>query len=431
MARIKWIDGLKGLAAFLVCLNHYFRGEITTPERSFWDDPPELNRHWFQLPPFRLLWACVANVSLFMVLSGYSICLSLFHLRDSGRTVDFLLRIRSAVWRRVVRLYLPVVIIGVISQTAFFVGLYDWPGIPEDLGGIMPWQDPGAHIQYLGRTIAGSMHIFDYRFTHVLNTQLWTMPHDLRGSYAVYLAVLGLSAWRRPVRLAVLAATITYFVWYGSWCIFSFMAGVAIAELTVSSDWKRHYSLGSKNPLILLSFTTGVYLLCLNIENNHFPPEYAFLEPVQTSHWTAYSAIANVESCWHTIGASLLVFAIASSAPLQRPFLTTPLQYLGKLHFPIYLVHQLVFRLGRNPLKDYTWWTLTGERYPGTEHAMDRPAACLAAWIGSGAILGGVILAMAEMLNVVLAWCFAAVDHLEKGLHEDAGASRQRILKKD
>lgn len=55
MGQTLWLDGLRGVAAAIVAI---FHAKELEPEsifgflsRSFWDDPPEQNRRFIQLPP--------------------------------------------------------------------------------------------------------------------------------------------------------------------------------------------------------------------------------------------------------------------------------------------------------------------------------------------------------------------------------------------
>ncbi|KAL3470110.1 acyltransferase 3 [Aspergillus californicus] len=403
MERVSWITGLKGLAAFLVAFNHFFSGQIRPPHRSFWESPPEQNRRLFQLPPFRLIWAAGAMVPLFMTLSGYSLSLGLLKLRDSGQTVEFFLRLRSAASRRLLRLYFPFVLISVVSQLAFFFGLYDW-NLDDDV-----LQAHQLHGQSYSRQYE---HIFHIQWTRGMNLQLWTMPFGLRGSYIVYVTILGLSAWHWTVRVWLLSFMALFALWYSAWDLFGFMSGILLVELRSVFSTASSSQTHGKSPLppqrhaiscILssLCFVIGIYLFCLCGEDR-LPPEYTILSSIRTSHWTKYNPYVEVQLCLHAIGAPLVVFAISNTPILQKPLLTRPLQYLGKISFAVYLVHEMIFRLWRNPLTWYLWEMVTGEPYPGTDVAMQNPIPFFTAWVGSGLLLGSVVIAAAELVTRVL-----------------------------
>lgn len=89
--------------------------EVPVLFRSFWDEPAEANRHWFQLPPFRLIVSGQAMVRLFFVLSGFTLSISFRCTREQKRRP-----LRSAVWsaflRRTLRLYIPLFIWSLVSH---------------------------------------------------------------------------------------------------------------------------------------------------------------------------------------------------------------------------------------------------------------------------------------------------------------------------
>lgn len=68
-----------------------------------------------------------------------------------------------------------------------------------------------------------------------LNGQLWTIPLELRGSFVVYLCVLGLARTRDAPRKWVLASLAAGLLWRGWWEGATFVAGLLIAEVTVAA----------------------------------------------------------------------------------------------------------------------------------------------------------------------------------------------------
>ncbi|KAL4878171.1 acyltransferase 3 [Aspergillus karnatakaensis] len=439
MARVLWVDGLKGMAAFLVAFNHYFKGFINDHERSFWDSPPEENRLWIQLPPFRLLWASHSMVPLFMVLSGYSLSLGLLKVRDTGRTFEFLLRVRRAIFRRPIRLYIPVIILAVLCELVFFFNLnflgQHWITYPP---GASIWTILWIHTTNAVGYVADNMNIVDFLWNRGLNDQVWTMSLEFRGSYAVFLAILALSPFRRDARLCILTAISCFHLWYGNWDTFSFISGVHLAELTSSSptptSTPTKTASHSTTPSIphpkpksthtnLLSYPSlliGLYFLCLNGEGS-LPPEYAFLDPIRTRHWTRYNIYVDQRFTWQAIGAVAFVYAIANNRLFQRPFLTAPLQYLGRLHLGIYILHILAFNIWREPFRDGIFRALAGQEYPEDHRAGELPGAFWGAWVGSGVAIAGIVLVGAEVLNAVLVRCFAVVDRVEERFLERKG----------
>ncbi|RAK94850.1 acyltransferase family protein [Aspergillus ibericus CBS 121593] len=130
--REHWLDGLRGIAAAIVAWFHFTVCEMGPPYRSFWSTPAEDNRRWFQLPPFRLLFAGQAMVLIFFVISGYAVSISIVRLREEAPT-HFYRKLTYSVLRRGFRLYIPVLVLCLLSHAALYTGLMDWtPGNPKE-----------------------------------------------------------------------------------------------------------------------------------------------------------------------------------------------------------------------------------------------------------------------------------------------------------
>jgi peptidoglycan/LPS O-acetylase OafA/YrhL len=162
-----------------------------------------------------------------------------------------------------------------------------------------------------------------------------------------------------------------------------------------------------------------VYLLCVDGERR-LPPGYRGLSAFQSPHWTKYNEWSDVRFCWQAIGAVMAVGVISRSSSLQRPFESRPLQYLGKISYSLYLVHELVYRLWRNPLRALIWWRIRQEEYPGTEVALQDPVPFLIAWIGSGLTLAAVTICSADLFHrCVEQKCVSLARRVEKWINVD------------
>ncbi|PYH43750.1 acyltransferase family protein [Aspergillus saccharolyticus JOP 1030-1] len=438
--RIRWLDGLRGIAAAIVAFDHYFMSDVWHPFVSFWADPPEANRHWVQLPPVRILFSAHSMVTLFMVISGFAISVSLLKARHSPQ---FLPRVTSAMVRRLFRIYLPVVVLATLSQFLFFFDLYHWEFDDGFLDGLQPWTDPWAHIQWLCGYMADSMNVIAFEYRGGLNGQLWTMPLEFRGSNVVYLLTIGLSAWRPKLRLWALPLLAGFFLWAGNWDIFGFIWGLWLAERTIGSaprmdtspendcddeeKWPRHRCAATRcrlrsarrklftlsRLLTVIAFTIGVYLLCLG-SDGQLPPGYQFLACLHPAKWKDRWDI--YQWCWKSVGAACLVYAIAQSPLLQSPLHTRPVQYLGKISFSLYLLHETIYQLWRNPLRDLVYLMASGHPYVTSAEALRADAfAFHVAWWVSGIILGTVVLFASHYYTIYVDnKCVALAKRLER-----------------
>jgi len=437
MERTTWLDGLRGIAAAIVAFDHFFMSDVWHPFVSFWTDPPEGNRHLVQLPPIRILFSAHGMVTLFMVISGYAVSISLLKDRSSPQ---FLARVSSAIVRRGFRIYLPVLVTASLAQLLFFFDLYHWPfdeGLLADLP--QPWTAPLAHVKWLPNYMADSINVIAFEYRGGLNGQLWTMPLEFRGSNVVYLLIIGLSAWRAKSRLYILPMIAAFYLWYGNWDIFGFIWGLWLAERAIaaslassedrdtefqmaefedtanslftfplslgSCSGKRRYSGPRSRSCITLSrvgvaltFVAGYYLLCLG-NDGHLPPGYQFLSVFQPARWKDKWDIYHW--CWKSIGSAMLVYAIGEFPCLQRPLNTRPVQYLGKISFALYLLHETIYQLWRNPLRDLFYSMLSGKEYGSSGEALGAdPFSFHVAWWLAGVLLGTVAVCAAHYYTI-------------------------------
>lgn len=411
MNRTTWLDGLRGLAAAIVATDHYFMGGVLDAGfRSFWADPPEDNRHLYQLPPLRLFFAAHAMVPLFLVISGFAISVNLLRARNSS-AADFVRRLASAATRRVLRIYLPVLSIAVISQVIFFCNLYQWEFPDDVVWGRRPWTAPWFHVTFIGRYMLDNLNIIYLQNNGGLNGQLWTMALEFRGSCVVYLVILALAFWRPGVRRLALLGLMTFWYYFGLWDIFGFLAGLYLAEGHVASesasdigetDLPRFFRpiFSSKTRLVRLTtvwtyacFLLGLWLLCLG-DDGFLTPGYQFLELISSERWDGAWGIVN--KIWKTTGSILIVYAIRRSPLLQRPLNTRAVQFLGRVSFSLYLVHQSVYHMIRNPVRDALWYLAAGEPYGGVA-VEQHPFAFAFAWVGGYIVLSAVNLYVAHL----------------------------------
>ena len=79
-----------------------------------------------------------------------------------------------------------------------------------------------------------------------------------------------------------------------------------------------------------------------------FPAEYHKVAPwsrwLLDLHYKVFPQYAFVDRAWPTIGASLLCFAIIMSPHLRKLLSRRPLVWLGKISFPLYLLHGTFMR---------------------------------------------------------------------------------------
>lgn len=437
MGRILWLDSLRGIASALVVIHHSKSSEpksiVGFLTRSYWDEPAEENHRLIQLPPFRLLFNGPSMVALFMVISGYAISLPLLRCREDvgASNVGFFRRLCSAATRRIFRIYLPSIAILFLSELVYFCNVFPWKAADDWLGGLKPLTAPWAHVQYVLSRIVHlldiSNHQVDINFDRnrpdmrTINYQLWTMPIEFRGSCAVYLLILTFSFWKPQPRYLALVGVAMYWFYMGHWDLFAFVAGILLAERHVASESgpDREIALSySSSPLeiqepitkawnkftekiylqrigISVSFILGMYFLCM-CGADRLAAEYRWLAVARSPEWDNAEMMPR---CWRSVGAVLVIYAISKSALLQRPLNSRPLQYLGKISFPLYLVHPTVYLALKWPVRDFLWWAVTRTPYPGTIEASKHALSFAMTWMGTMIVLDAVMVVASELWN--------------------------------
>lgn len=251
MDRMKYLDSLKGIAAVIVAFDRLFLNDLNLAFRSYWAEPAKKNHVWLQLPPFRIVFAAHAMVTLFFVISGYAISINLLRLRQRGQhQADFIGQVASSATRRVFRLFLPVALIACVSQFLFWVNLYSFTSVEIKQFAaehkIRPWSAPGGHVAFVFRYLTDIINPFgslQYKdVNHGLNEQFWTMPVVFRGSCLVYFLTVVMTPWRAQRRLIVLGALAGYLLWYGMWDVATFVAGLWLAEIKVNQEAEQGYT---------------------------------------------------------------------------------------------------------------------------------------------------------------------------------------------
>ncbi|KAJ5178544.1 uncharacterized protein N7500_001243 [Penicillium coprophilum] len=309
--------------------------------------------------------------------------------------------------------------------------MLQWEAGDDWLGGLKPLTAPWSHIQYvLSRTVHLldiSNHQVDINFDHnrpdmkTINYQLWTMPIEFRGSCAVYLLLLTFSFWRPQPRYLALAGVALYWFYMGHWDLFSFVAGILLAERHAASESEQDGEIAlsySSPPLEIqkpdakswnrliesvylqqlrtsASFILGMYFLCM-CGADRLAWEYRWLVVTRSPEWDNAEMMPR---CWRSVGAVLTIYAISKSALLQRPLNSRPLRYLGKISFPLYLVHPTVYLVLKKPVRDFLWWAFTRTPYPGTIEASKYALPFFIAWMGTMLLLGIVMVMASELWN--------------------------------
>ncbi|RDL36360.1 uncharacterized protein BP5553_05712 [Venustampulla echinocandica] len=361
-----YLDGLRGVAAFIVFIDHFTTNWFDPLRRGY--GSTDEDHHLAQLPFIRLLFAGRASVAVFFVISGFVLSYRPIKEIRMEKFESLLDTLASSVFRRGLRLYLPVAAGTFISMLAAYWGWYR--ALPESSTDSLPPDLPtfSEHFWYWrDHTVGVSWPLQDVMpnspYAPPYNGHLWTIPIEFYGSMVVYVTVLGLSRCQAWIRLLLIGLGALLTLQYERWDICLFLSGILLAETSLisvsSDDFALEYSekrtgifgiLGSASLACCRFLPTLNYLLLIfSLYLLSYPgepwPEYE-TPPGPFHHylvsWTPPRYIElwfGIERFWTTIGGVIVVFTISKSTNLQRPFTTRLAQYLGDISYALYIVH--------------------------------------------------------------------------------------------
>jgi peptidoglycan/LPS O-acetylase OafA/YrhL len=376
--RSAWLDGVRGIAAFLVFVYHFQHMFHRAYEFGYASNGG-IDDHWLiQLPIIRLIANGQAQVPTFYVLSGISLSLRPLEMARSHAWDVCFDGLFSSVFRRALRLYLPVLAVQICVILATLLGLYnhayalsnDWPfgGTNEVMHQVL--DSNWAQFQDWLK----AMWVFANPFVPNrprYNVHLWTIPIEFRNSIVLFVSLIGFSKLRPRIRISLTLVLWTYCICVDQGETALFYAGMVIAEymlildetveqLSITETSHKRQTILSHGYWCAVCLV-GLHLLSCPPFNSHSSLGFMTLNRLTPRF------ITSIESTWQRIGAAVLVYALSGSALLRRPFETPLASYLGKISFPLYIVHgPLNHMLGLWLVEMF--WVITGsESFIGYE----------------------------------------------------------------
>ncbi|KAL1591930.1 hypothetical protein SLS60_011522 [Paraconiothyrium brasiliense] len=345
-----WADGLRGIAALYVASSHIvlcLGRQFTNPCCA----DSETKTPWlFQRPFLRLIASGHSWVALFFVLLGFVNALKPIKQARNGDSESALLGLSTASFRRSFRLVLPATAATIISWALCQTGVYELARNSDAYW--LYTNTPVPSESWCGALfdlVKALMSTWRFGPGNVYDQPQWALIYLLMGSIMAFFVLLA------TVQLTSIWRTITLtlcLLWSFSWSNamrdplvgFTVIGGIILAEFSVSPLPAKLASF----PLVstVLSPALAVFALLLM----SFPAGNADAVP-----WSAslkYMLTVAFPTSVHfsfprlagSTGALMLCFAILISPHLRRALSVKALRWLGKLSFPIYLVHGTVMR---------------------------------------------------------------------------------------
>ncbi|OAX84013.1 hypothetical protein ACJ72_01629 [Emergomyces africanus] len=330
-----WVDGLRGAASFVVVTGH-----ICTAFVPFLHNPTAKEGGgplFFQLPYFRLIVGGRAAVAIFFIITGFVNSLNPIKNARANNTSVALSNLARSTFTRSGRLVMPTAVATCIAWLLAQLDAFHMAS-RIDAG----WIQGGAHASFseallkLLRALTLFWHSGpgEYDATH------WTLVYFLQGSFRVYLALLAMMLlttryWR----------VVTTFLYIWCWCIGDYIvginifAGILLAQLQVDIG-SRATSLLPK-PVPSLIIIIGLFMCS-------FPQEHAewayWSRTMKESMEQTTPVRTDTSRYWVSVGTTTLMIGIFFSRN-ARKILTHPVfNFLGRVSFPVYLLHNTLMR---------------------------------------------------------------------------------------
>ncbi|KAL3484701.1 acyltransferase 3 [Aspergillus germanicus] len=358
--RTAYLDGLRGFAALMVYWGHHqlWAHEGDGAQEIFESAYGYKGHYYFAcLPGVRTFFSGGHfAVSVFFVLSGYVLAAKPLSLIQRGEFKALGDNLSSALFRRWLRLHLPVIATTFTYMT--ILHLFRIRAIPESkdtyLEEVSNWYKEFKNFSFIFR--GGGDPWFTYNF------HAWSIPVEFRGSIVVYTVLLAFSRFRANARLCGYLFLIFYFLYIADgWFCALFVAGMLLCELDLASQIDETPAILTKlrpwkKPIFWTLFAISIYLGGVPSHNS----DLQILRDSPGWHYLAYlKPQAVYDYKWfYLFWAAVLVVASISRIPALRAFFELrPNQYLGRVSFAFYLVHGPVLWVLGDRLYAAVGWT--------------------------------------------------------------------------
>ncbi|KAL8959538.1 MAG: hypothetical protein Q9193_003623 [Seirophora villosa] len=333
-----WADGLRGIAAVFVMFSHLvmaFARWIVIPCHG--KNGPAL---LMQRPIFRLVGQGASWVAVFIILSGFVNALKPVKFARAGSPEPALANLAVSSFRRSFRLVLPATAATIISWFITQFGAYETAKNSNAYWLYKHSPSPSSTwVSAVDDLLHAIRTTWTYNPDNPYDQTQWALLYLLQGSMFVFTALL--ATINLTPRWRVLTMIFLY-SWSWNWGIklgdpmvgVNVFTGILLAELNHSEYPLR---LARYSPLFALP------LLVVGLVFMSFPSQFQDWAPWSDRllqwYWKIAPANAELSRFWPTIGAQVLTFSIIMSPHLRRALSHRWFLWLGKLSFPLYLLH--------------------------------------------------------------------------------------------
>lgn len=340
LGKTAYLDGLRGFAALMVYVQHnmlspHLGGKIL--ENAYgWD-----GEYYFACLPFVRLFFTGGHLSVtvFFVISGYVLSakpLTLIHSQNFAKLQE---NVGSALFRRWIRLYLPVIATTFIYLTTWHMFGYWTEGEDRESNyrdEVWKWYCELKNFSFVFNP--GETPWFSY------NRHLWSIPVEMKGSILVYTALLAFARCTRNARLWCTLGLIWYLMYVVDGSLFAlFLSGMFLCDLDLLSQSNNLPRFLTK----LEPFKTIIFyhFLVISLYLGGVPAfdnEWKDFNKANGWHLLSYltpQAVFGYKWFYLFWASGMLVSAVPRIPWLKTFFESRFCQYLGRISYGLYLVH--------------------------------------------------------------------------------------------
>jgi peptidoglycan/LPS O-acetylase OafA/YrhL len=323
-SKIGYLEGIRGVAAFLVLLHHFqlgfypaaFDGNMT---HAHLGNDWEL---WYYSSPLSVFTNGNFCVTIFYVLSGYVLSHKYMRTGDISSLV-------SAAHRRFFRLFIPIAFALILSFLFLRFSIYHYVEAAKVTKSdwwmaTLVSADPSFFtlLKFLGYRV---MFLGDSSF----DTTMWTMPTELFGSLLVF-ALLALVHNTRK-KYFIYCILLFYFYVTEHFYYTAFVLGIMLHGLNGLSQEKKNA--WWRMPLVPVLVFGGLFLGSFCSLGWTHPHLWDFIKSEEV--FMRFDVI-------HIVGATMLIAAVLLSPILQRILGSRFFVFLGFISFSLFLLHPIV-----------------------------------------------------------------------------------------
>ncbi|KAF2264235.1 hypothetical protein CC78DRAFT_251544 [Lojkania enalia] len=375
---VAWLDGLRGIAAFFVFIYHFQHEYHKAYNFGYGGAGPDkhgLEDHWLiQLPIIRLIFTGGPMVSVFWVLSGISLSLKPIKLARSQSWDKFFDTMFSSVFRRMLRLYIPVFFVQVCVLLATLFGLYnnahrlskDWPFYGTNEVQHEVKDSAVAQIADWSLTMWKFLNPF-VPIRPKYDVHLWTIQLEYRNSIVLFATLIGYAKLKAHIRVYLTIALYAFLVLIEQGDVGLFIAGMGCAEFLLILDERSKKPLPSPTTDSFpdtqsrrsrfswaIVYVLGLWLLSWPAWGGERTPGYGTIQALTPSF------IKSAELTYQRLGAAVTLLGLCGAPFLRVPFEHPLSVYLGKISFPLYIVHGPINHIVGEALVPF-FWDLVGD----------------------------------------------------------------------